>query len=322
MARNETHEQRQSRRRKQALALAAATIGATGTLVAVHIGNRGKDREKPRPPITAPTRPAQGIEALYRAKSDDTITLPAGRFVLPRSVSWKRLKNVTLRGAGLGKTILDGSRCSTPGVFDIRDCSDLVLTGFNVEGGRGEHVSGIYIEGGSGWKVSFLGLNRNGRSGWLSNWCDDFTLTDSEANGNAVEHGFYLSGDTDRATLERLKASGNGKSGLQVNPAEAGDNRAEKILVRQCLFTENQRASTGYELNLGGLGADSLIENCVIHGKKCIAFSDMGVRGAECRGVRLRRNDIRGSERAVELNKGNSADIDSSNQIQGQIRKG
>ncbi|MBA3896995.1 MAG: right-handed parallel beta-helix repeat-containing protein [Sphingomonadaceae bacterium] len=77
--------------------------------------------------------------ALIDAKPGDVVRLGSGRFALTDGLSLD-VDRVTIRGAGLGATVLDfkGQKASGEGLLVTSD--DVVLTGFAVEDARGDAI--------------------------------------------------------------------------------------------------------------------------------------------------------------------------------------
>jgi nitrous oxidase accessory protein NosD len=278
MARNETHEQRQNRRRKQALALAAATIGATGTVVAVHVGNRFKDREKKRPPVVAPS---QGVEALYRAQSGQTLTLSPGTYKL-RPVTWKGLQRLTVQGNG---AVLDGTGIRDVGGFYLKSCQDIRFENLTIRNCNGSSkTNGIYAEQCERLTFRRVKFLDNGRSGFLCSQVDDLTIEDCVASGNKAEHGLYASDDSDRVIFRRNTCERNGKTGLQINAVDTGGDR----LSEACLVEGNTCRGNGSKgMNLAGV-VRSLVKGNVVEGNRdgAVAIYD-GSRDIRFEGNRL-----------------------------------
>ena len=78
---------------------------------------------------------------LIQAKSGEVIELPAGNFMFTKSLIMDGLKNVTIRGAGIDKTILSFQNQET-GAEGIRaaNCVNLAFENFTIRDAKGDNI--------------------------------------------------------------------------------------------------------------------------------------------------------------------------------------
>ncbi|WP_299458769.1 parallel beta-helix domain-containing protein [uncultured Microscilla sp.] len=82
------------------------------------------------------------------AQNGDTLTLPAGTFYLKKSLSLEGKKNVTIRGAGMGKTVLnfknqvDGAE----GIY-ISNGVNIIVEDLTIQEAKGDAIKAIRVKG-------------------------------------------------------------------------------------------------------------------------------------------------------------------------------
>ncbi len=81
------------------------------------------------------------------AKDGETITLPAGHFKFSKAIILDGKRNVTVKGAGMDKTILS-FRKQTEGAEGIRvaNCKNVTLEGFTIQDAIGDNIKAIYTD--------------------------------------------------------------------------------------------------------------------------------------------------------------------------------
>ena len=151
-----------------------------------------------RPTATSPTQGLQ--EAINQAAPGATLILCAGTWLLAETVVIG--KNLTLRGAGAGQSILDGGEAV--GVLWIAagvevTLQDLTITKGSSAGGGG----GIYTEG----TLTLVGVSVTGNTasdgGGIYNYQGTLALqANSHVSGNTAPFGGGISNDGGTVTLE------------------------------------------------------------------------------------------------------------------------
>ena len=81
------------------------------------------------------------------AKDGETIELPAGHFKFSKALILDGKQNVTVKGAGMDKTVLS-FREQAEGAEGIRvaNCKNVTLEGFTIQDAIGDNIKAIYTE--------------------------------------------------------------------------------------------------------------------------------------------------------------------------------
>ena len=80
-------------------------------------------------------------EKLILVEDGGTVELPAGKYILKKSLSMEGKKNVTIKGAGTQKTILSflGQVEGAEGM-NITNCQNVTLDGFTIQDAKGDNI--------------------------------------------------------------------------------------------------------------------------------------------------------------------------------------
>lgn len=168
---------------------------------------------------------------LILAEDGDVITLPAGHFRFTRSLSMDRKSNITIRGAGMGETILSfaGQKEGAEGL-KITHGSNIRLEGFTVLDAKGDAIKVQYVDG-----ITFLDVKTawsgrpkrsNGAYGFYPVLCTQVRIEYCEAQG-ASDAGIYV-GQSSAITVAHNKAYEN-VAGIEIensSEAEVFENEA------------------------------------------------------------------------------------------------
>ena len=94
-----------------------------------------------QPKINPEEYPKQLQEQLITASDGDVIELPEGRFEFNRQLSFNKTPNVTIKGAGKGKTVLSFKDQLEGGEgFLIKGANNITLEGFTVQDSKGDAI--------------------------------------------------------------------------------------------------------------------------------------------------------------------------------------
>lgn len=169
------------------------------------------------------------IERLLDAKPGDVIEIPAGRFAFDRSLTL-RVDGVTIRGAGMDKTILSfkGQKTGAEGLlvnagnFTLENLAieDTKGDGLKVNEGKNITVRGVRVEWTGGPKTS------NGAYGIYPVQTTNVLIEDSVAIG-ASDAGIYV-GQSKNVVVRRNRAERN-VAGIEIENtigADVHDNLA------------------------------------------------------------------------------------------------
>ena len=163
------------------------------------------------------------IERLLDAKAGDVIEIPAGRFAFDRSLTL-RVDGVTIRGAGMDKTILSfkGQKTGAEGLlvnagnFTLENLAieDTKGDGLKVNEGENITVRGVRVEWTGGPKTS------NGAYGIYPVQTTNVLIEDSVAIG-ASDAGIYV-GQSKNVVVRRNRAERN-VAGIEIENSIGAD---------------------------------------------------------------------------------------------------
>jgi parallel beta-helix repeat protein len=112
----------------------------TIALVAIQFGcQQGADKQSGA--LSAENLEKALMEKLITTKDGDVLQLPEGTFNFNRSLSLEAVPNVTIKGAGMGKTILSfkGQLDGAQGLL-IKDCENITLEDFTIQDTKGDGI--------------------------------------------------------------------------------------------------------------------------------------------------------------------------------------
>jgi len=115
--------------------------------------------DRPQKPLSEYVNLESEFQKLFQLAQDgETIELPAGHFQFTKALILDGKNNVTIKGAGMDKTVLS-FRGQTEGAEGIRVANgrNITLEGFTVEDAIGDNIKAIYVD-----TLTF----RNLKSGW------------------------------------------------------------------------------------------------------------------------------------------------------------
>ncbi|MCX7768328.1 MAG: right-handed parallel beta-helix repeat-containing protein [Flavobacteriales bacterium] len=177
------------------------------------------------------------------AEDGDTVTLPAGRFHFPRSLSLDGKHGVVIRGAGPYATILSfkGQKDGAEGI-KINHCSQMELRDFTVEDARGDGIKASFCR-----EITFRNVitrwrgrpsKKNGAYGLYPVSCDGVLIEGCMAEG-ASDAGIYV-GQSRRVVVRYCVARHN-VAGIEI------ENCVDAEVVG-CLVTENSGGILVFDL--------------------------------------------------------------------------
>ncbi|MEO5998405.1 MAG: hypothetical protein ABIN89_16745 [Chitinophagaceae bacterium] len=125
------------------------------------------------------------------AETDSVIDLPEGTFTLTNTLSLEGKKNITIRGKGMSKTILN-FKGQTDGAEGIRvsDGTGIVLEGFTVQDAKGYALKTMHVNG-----ITFKNVKdewtdtpgpQNGGYGLYPVQCKNVTIDKCEPIGASI----------------------------------------------------------------------------------------------------------------------------------------
>jgi parallel beta-helix repeat protein len=155
----------------------------------------------------------------------ETITLKEGMFKLIGTLSMDGKKNVTIKGAGMDKTILSwtGQTEGAEGI-KITDSENITLEGFTVQDAKGDLIKVQGVKGITFRKIKAEWTGepkaQNGGYGLYPVQCEKVLIEDSEAIG-ASDSGIYV-GQSDQVIVRRSRAFHN-VAGIEIENTTNAD---------------------------------------------------------------------------------------------------
>lgn len=170
---------------------------------------------------------------LILAKDGDVIEIPEGHFKFKGSLSLDDKKNITVRGAGMDKTILsfDGQTEGAEGIT-ASNCENLIFEGFSIQDTKGDAIKTRKIDGIVFRNVATVWTGGphedNGAYGFYPVQCKNVLLEGCLANG-ASDAGIYV-GQSNHIIVRNCTAKYN-VAGIEIENcqfADVYDNHAFK----------------------------------------------------------------------------------------------
>jgi parallel beta-helix repeat protein len=155
---------------------------------------------------------------LILAKDGATISLPAGNFTLQGSLSLESKKNITIKGKGMGKTILSFKN-QTEGAEGIRvsNASNITIQDLTVQDSKGDAIKTMNVKGITfrNVKTEWTGevKETNGAYGLYPVSCEGVLIEGCEARG-ASDAGIYV-GQSKNIIVRKSKAYEN-VAGIEI----------------------------------------------------------------------------------------------------------
>lgn len=170
-------------------------------------------------------------EAFLLAKDSTEIVLPEGHFIFERSLLMDGKKGITIRGAGIDKTVLSfkGQKEGAEGI-KISNCEAIVLEDFTVEDASGDNIKVSDTKGITFRRVKAAWTGKidknNGAYGLYPVICTNVLIEECEAMG-ASDAGIYV-GQSDSVIIRNNKAYQNvaGIESENSNYVEIYDNES------------------------------------------------------------------------------------------------
>jgi parallel beta-helix repeat protein len=165
------------------------------------------------------------------AKSNSTIQLPEGRFLLDASLWLDGLENVTVKGAGMDKTILDfkGQISGAEGL-KVTNGKTIVLEDFSIQNSKGDAVKTQHIDGIVFRRIRAEWTNgpdkNNGAYGLYPVQCDNVLIEYCEARA-ASDAGIYV-GQSNHVIVRHNRAWEN-VAGIEIENTSYADVYENKV---------------------------------------------------------------------------------------------
>jgi parallel beta-helix repeat protein len=172
-----------------------------------------------------PDKQKQLQRLFVEAENNSTITLPEGSFMLDASLWLDGLENVTVKGAGIDKTILNfiGQISGAEGI-KVTNSKKMVLEDFSVQNTKGDAIKTQQVDGMVFRRVKAEWTNgpneKNGAYGLYPVQCNNVLIEYSEARG-ASDAGIYV-GQSNYVIVRNSKAWEN-VAGIEIENSSYAD---------------------------------------------------------------------------------------------------
>jgi parallel beta-helix repeat protein len=123
-------------------------------------------------------------------------------------------------------------------------------------------------------------VERNGKWGIFTGFCDDVVIEDNEALGSREQHGIYVSNSGDRPVIRGNQCTDNAAGGIQLNGdvhMGKGDGIITGALIEGNVIAGNGRRG-GAALNLDGVQS-SVIVNNLLHDNQATGIALFRIDG-------------------------------------------
>lgn len=190
-----------------------------------------------------------------------------------------------------GDVNIDGAATADRDAIHVEDAAYVILDGFTVTGATRAGISAIDS---NHVTVRNSRVDRNGRWGVFSSFCDDLVVENSEISRSGTEHGVYASNSADHPVVRNNTIWGNGMCGVHMNGDinYGGDGVISGAVVENNIIRDNG-ALGGSAINGDGV-TDALIRNNVLDGNHASGISLYRIDGgAPSTGNRIINNTVR-----------------------------
>lgn len=171
-------------------------------------------------------------EKLILVEDGGTVEFPAGKFLLKKALSLEGKKNVTIKGAGAGKTILSflGQTEGAEGIL-VTNCTNINIEGFTIQDAKGDNLKlkdcdGVHIHHmNSTWTTG--ADTSNGNYGYYPVECKNVLMEHCEVS-YCADAGVYI-GQSTNVTIRHCYAHHN-VAGIEIENciySDIYDNKAE-----------------------------------------------------------------------------------------------
>ena len=169
--------------------------------------------DRPQKPMSEYVDIETDFQKLFQlAKDGETITLPAGHFKFSKALILDGKRNVTIKGAGIDKTVLT-FREQTEGAEGIRvaNSKNVTLEGFTIQDAIGDNIKAIYTDTLTfrNIKTEWTGIPNKelGAYGLYPVMCKNILIENCEALRGS-DSGLYV-GQSENVVIRNNKASEN-----------------------------------------------------------------------------------------------------------------
>jgi hypothetical protein len=251
-----------------------------------HVATSGNDNNLGTSP--SPWRTIQ--RAADAVQPGDTVIIHAGTYT-GFLVQARGTQGAPIVFAGDGMVEIDGDATTDRDAVHVDGAAWIVIEGLTVTGATRAGISALDCE-----HITVRGnrVDRNGRWGVFSAFCDDLVVERNEVSRSASEHGIYASNSADRPVIRDNVVWGNGMCGLHMNGDInfGGDGVISGAIIERNVITDNGSLG-GSAINGDGV-TDAVIRNNVLDGNHASGISLYSIDGgAPSTGNQVINNTIR-----------------------------
>ena len=258
-----------------------------------------------------PTDDAGAIQkTIEGASAGDTVSLPAGTFLISRTLRAK--SGVKIQGAGLDQTIVKFNAGAQIDCFDLSGTRDVEMCGFTIEGNNSPHARyGIFGHNGGGHFIHHLaiqnlgsangphGIHFTGDGGKPANGVTDCVIADNIIRNIGTNSewggGIRLSWGSSRHQVLRNVVDNTGRGGIFANDGSTdliicgntvtrSGRKTEKLAIevwRECDRVVIEDNQVDHWLSIGGASQVAARRNIIRPPAGDIAFIGLELIGQD-----------------------------------------
>jgi len=190
-----------------------------------------------------------------------------------------------------GEVAIDGARTGNRDAILIDGGAWVRIEGFAVSGATRAGIAAVNCD-----HVTVRGnrVDRNGKWGIFSGFCEDLVIEDNEASRSGEQHGIYASNSADRPVIRHNRIFGNAMCGIHVNGdiSQGGDGVISNAVIEDNVIFDNGKNGCSGINGDGMVGA--VIRNNVLDGNHASGISLYRIDGgAPSTGNQVINNTIR-----------------------------
>jgi uncharacterized protein (TIGR03382 family) len=268
------------------VAFACVALAATARASTYHVAVTGNDTAAGSD--AAPWRTIQHAAGVVQA--GDTVMIHAGTYV-GFQVGARGTPAAPITFAGDGVVTIDGTMTSDQDAVHVENASWIEIRGLTVVGATRAGISAItsdhiFVRGNR--------IDRNGKWGVFSGFCESFVVEGNEVSRSGTQHGIYASNSADDPVISNNIVWGNAMCGIHINGdiSQGGDGVISNAIIEGNIIHDNG-ALGGSGINCDGV-VGATIRNNVLDNNHASGISLYQIDGgAPSTGNHVINNTIR-----------------------------
>ncbi len=201
--------------------------------------------------------------AADRVAPGDTVEVRAGDFAgASFATSGTATRQIVVEAYAGESPSITADNPKTPDGINLEGASYMTLKGFTINGRTRAGIRAVKCQHVT---IRDNRMDRNGKWGILTGFCDDLLIDHNVASRSIRQHGIYVSNSGDRPVIRRNLAWGNSANGIHMNgdASYGGDGIISGALVEANVVYGNG-ATGGSGINCDGV-QNSLIRNNLLY---------------------------------------------------------